>query len=180
MTQPADAIRPLLRTRQVREFTDEPIEGPAVDAIANAARWSGSSQNKQPWRFIVVTDAARLRTLAEAGLPHTRSLMSASAAIAIVMPNDPERAVTSAYDEGRAAERALIAASMLGLGAGISWVRPDIHDAVAELLGLPADRSVRTIIAIGHPTVGAGRPKSARGEARLPRAETVFSERWPR
>lgn len=180
MTRPADVVRPLLRARQVREFTDAPVDAAAVDAIADAARWSGSSQNKQPWRFIVVRDPGQLRALAETGLPHTRSLMSAAAALVIVMPDEPERATGHTYDEGRAAERALVAASMLGLGAGISWVRPGVHDAVARLLELPPDRSVRTIIAIGHPTDEAKQPKSPRGEARLPRSETVFSERWPK
>jgi len=50
---------------------------------------------------------------------------------------------------------------------------------MAELIGLPADRYVRTIVAVGHPTEAASRPKSAPGEARLPRSETVFRERWP-
>ena len=39
--------------------------------------------------------------------------------IAIVLPDEQGQAVSHAYDEGRAAERILIAASMLGLGAGI-------------------------------------------------------------
>ena len=84
-----------------------------------------------------------------------------------------------AYDDGRAAERVLIAAGMLGLGAGIAWVRPDVRAPIGELLGLPADRYVRTIVALGHPTEAALAPKAAPGEARLPRDETVFEERWP-
>lgn len=179
MTKPTDVIRPLLRARQVRDFTDEPVDPAAIDAIADAARWSGSSQNRQPWRFVVVRDRARLQALGELGLPHTRSLMSAAAAIIVVMPVEPDRAVGNAYDEGRAAERALVAASMLGLGAGISWVPSAIRDAVSGMLELPADRSARTIIAIGHPTEEAKRPKSPRGEARLSRQKTVFAERWP-
>ncbi len=175
---PADAVRPLLRTRQVREFTMEPI-GPAVlDALADVARWSGSSQNKQPWRFIVVTLPDTLRRLAESSLPSTRSLQTATAAVAIAMPEQPGRNVSTAYDEARAAERMLVGASVLGIGAGIAWISGDGRGAVAEILGLPEDRFVRTIVAIGHPTDKAKEPKSERGEARLPREETVFRERW--
>ena len=36
---------------------------------------------------------------------------------------------------------------MLGLGAAIQWVRDDVAPAICELLALPADRVVRTIIA---------------------------------
>jgi nitroreductase len=175
---PADAVRPLLRTRQVREFTREPIAPAVLDALADVARWSGSSQNKQPWRFIVVTRPDTLRRLAESGLPSTRSLQTATAAIAIAMPEQPGRSVSSAYDEARAAERILVGASLLGIGAGIAWISGDGRGAVAEILGLPEDRFVRTIVAIGHPTEKAKEPKSERGEARLPREETVFRERW--
>ena len=179
MTRPIDTVRPLLRVRQIRQFSDDPVDPEAIDAIADAARWSGSSKNSQPWRFIVMRQREQLQAIAEAGLPSTRSLATASAAIAIVMPAGPERAISKAYDEARAAERMLIAATLLELGAGIAWIPADGRDAVGELLGLPADRSVRTVVAIGHPTAAAQKPKAARGEARLPREETVFSERWP-
>lgn len=182
MTTPAisaDRVRPLLRVRQVREFASAPVDPHAVDAIADAARWSGSSRNGQPWRFVIIRDPDTLRSIHEAGLPQTRSLATAQAAIAIVLPSEPGSGISHGYDEGRAAERMLIAASLLELGAGIAWVRSDARPAVAALLGLPEDRFVRTVIAIGHPSDDARRPKSAPGEARLPREDTVFEERWP-
>jgi nitroreductase len=179
MQDPHEAIRPLLRVRQVREFTDQPVSPDVLAAIADAARWSGSSQNKQPWRFILIREPSTLRAIAEAGLPHTRSLVTAAAAIAIVLPQEPGSGVSHGYDEGRAAERILIAASLLDLGAGIAWINSEARPDVAALLGLPEDRFVRTIAAIGHPTAAALEPKKPRGEARLPREETVFNERWP-
>jgi nitroreductase len=95
------------------------------------------------------------------------------------MPVEEGRAVSFGYDEGRAAERILVAASMLGLGAGIAWVRGEARDAVARALELPDDRFVRTVVAVGRPSEAARQPKSPRGEARLPREETVFEDRWP-
>lgn len=176
---PADILRPLRRVHQVREFTPEPVEPAALAALADVARWTGSSQNQQPWRFIVIRDPETLRRLEATGLPQTRALESATAAIAIALPAAPGRAVRDAYDDGRAAERILVAASLLDLGAGITWVTSEARPAVGEILGLPEDRIVRTIIALGHPTDAARRPRGARGEARLPRDQTVFGERWP-
>ena len=176
---PADVVRPLLRVRQIREFTDLPVEPAALAAIADAARWSGSGRNSQPWRFIVIRDPATIRGIQEAGMPQTRSLATATAAIAIALPHQPGSGISHGYDEGRAAERMLIAASLLGLGAGIAWVRAEARPVVADLLVLPEDRFVRTVIAVGHPSEEARKPKAAAGEARLPRSETVFEERWP-
>lgn len=179
-TTPADRLRPLRRTRQFREFGAEPVDRAALDAIADVARWSGSSRNSQPWRFIIVTDEAVLRQLATIGMPQTRSLHTAVAAIAIVLPSEEGHELRYAYDEGRAAERILIAAGLLDLGAGIAWVLPRIRPRVGELFGLPPSRLIRTIVALGHPTQAARRPKSEKGAARLPREETVFEERWPK
>ena len=179
LTSPRDRIRPLLRVRQIRDYTDEPVSAAELDAIADVARWSGSSRNSQPWRFIVVREADTLRAIADAGMPQTRSFHKATAGIAIVMPSDPAHGTGDAYDEGRAAERILIAASLLGLGAAISWIRPEVHPPIAQLLALPSDRRARTIVALGHPSAAGSQPKSAPGTARLPRDEVVFEARWP-
>jgi nitroreductase len=176
--EPAAIVRPLLRVRQIREFTDEPLSDAEIDAIVDAARWSGSSSNSQPWRFIVVRDTATLRTIAEIGLPQTRSLRTATAAIAIVLPAGGSD-ISVAYDDGRAAERILIAASLLGLGAGIAWVRSDLRDQIGGLIGLPDDRFVRTLMSLGHPSEAGLKPKSPPGQGRLPREQVVFRERWP-
>jgi nitroreductase len=171
-------LRPLLRTRQTIEFSEQPVEHRLLDALVDVARWSGSANNRQPWRFVVLRDRANIRRIAEAGLPHTVTMLTAPAAVAYVLPADPERELVDAYDDGRAAERVLIGASVLGLGAAISWVRPDVLPAVREVLGLPDDLMVRTIMAIGYPSAGGRVPRSAPGAGRLPRGETVHEERW--
>lgn len=173
-----ERVKPLLRVRQTREFEPEPPTDEELAAIVDAARWTGSAANEQPWRFIVIRDPATLRALHKAGMPQTRGLATAPAALAIVLPGD-ERTISRAYDEGRAAERMLVAAHQLGLAAGISWIRTAVGPTVAPLLGLPPDRFVRTIVAVGHPTESGRRPNSAPGQARLPRDQVVAEERWP-
>jgi nitroreductase len=179
MTDARDAVQPLLRVRQVRHFDlDRPVDPEALDAIADVARWSGSSQNTQPWRFIVLHDREVIGRIAAAGMPQTRSLRTAPAAIALAMPVQPKRAVSLAYDEGRAAERILEAANLVGLRAGIAWLLGDVRPAVGAMLGLPEGWAVRTVVAIGHGTAAAGARGKPAGSARLPRSETVFTGRW--
>ncbi|HEY3522796.1 MAG TPA: nitroreductase family protein, partial [Candidatus Limnocylindrales bacterium] len=148
-------------------------------AIVDAARWSGSSQNTQPWRFVVVRDPATLAAIAEAGLPQTRGLTSARAAIAVAMPVNESRQISLAYDEARATERMLVAATMLGLGAGISWLKGDGRRVAQERLGVPDGWQIRTLVQVGHPTAAGRAPKSRPGTARRPREETIFEEHWP-
>jgi nitroreductase len=170
------AVEPLLRVRQARAFTDAAVDASALDAIADAARWSGSRANRQPWRFIVVSRAEVVRRIGEAGAPDAGTLATAPAAVAIVLPQEQGAAISNAFDEGRAAERMLIAAELLGMGAGIAWIASEGRPAVGELLGVPDGWFVRTMVAIGHPAERAA--TATGGRSRLPREETVLSERW--
>lgn len=174
-----EIVRPLLKVRQLRSFTSKRVTKAELFAITEVARWSGSSRNEQPCRFIVLTDSDTIREIAELGLPQTRGLPTATAAVAIVLPDERERELSRAYDDGRASERMLIAAYALGLGAGISRVRPDLRDAISAVLGLPPGRSVRTIVALGHPTRESLEPKSEPGAARLAREQVIVADRWP-
>ena len=63
-------------------------------------------------------------------------MAGAAVAIAIEMPG--EKPEWEAYDEGRVAERILVAAGALDLGAGIGWAVEEERPAVAGLLGLTA------------------------------------------
>src|SRR3954468_17332149 len=93
---PADRLRPLRRTRQYRDFEPTPLDQETLDALIDVARWTGSSRNTQPWRFIVITDPSTLRAIHQAGLPQPRGLATAPAAIAIVLSADPDGAVADA------------------------------------------------------------------------------------
>ena len=77
MTDAIDAVRPLVRTRQIRDFTDEPLSDAELNALTEVARWTGSSRNNQPWRFIVIRDRTILRRVAEIGTPQTIPLRTA-------------------------------------------------------------------------------------------------------
>lgn len=172
MSNATDTVRPLIGTRQIREFTSEPVSEEQLHAIAEVARWTGSGGNSQPWRFVVVRDRDVIQKVAEAGMPQTRALTTAPAILAVAL-DDPESRMINAYDEGRLVERVLIAANMLGLGAGITWVRAEFRPAIQALLGIGDDRTVRTILAIGHPTDAARAYRQAPGEARLPLDELL-------
>ena len=181
MTDPAlDAVRPLLRTRQIREFQPDPVPDPVIHAITEAARWTGSGRNAQPWRFLVVRDRERIQRLHDAGLPQTRSLATAPTVVAVALPTaDAGSEIANAYDEGRAVERMLVAATILGVAAGIAWIRREVGPAANTILGIPDGWEIRSLVAIGSPTDAARAPKSAPGTARLPREEVVFEDRWP-
>lgn len=173
MSPDTDVLKPLIRTRQYRQFTNDPVADEVLLALAEVARWTGSSRNTQPWRFLLVRDVPLIRQIAVIGQPQTRSLHTAMAALAITLPDEDQRVVSLAYDDGRVAERVLIAASMLGLGAGVAWVRSDVRQEICGLLGVESGRFVRTIMSLGHLSAEGRAPKSPPGQARLPLREVI-------
>lgn len=171
--------RPLLRTmrrvRSVRSFRPDPVSEEALTEILEVARWTGSGSNHQPWTFVVVRERATLSAIAAAS-PNVRHIAGAAAAVVIVMDGDTPEIET--FDEGRVAERILVAATALGLASAIGWIMPAGAAAVATLLGVPEGRRVRTLVSLGYPTAEGARPKSAPGTARRPLAEMVRFERF--
>lgn len=166
----------LRAVRQIRQYAAEDVPDAVVKQLLQVARWTGSSRNTQPWHFIVVTDKDLLRRISELRAP-INWLASATLGIAIVL--DGEKPMSESYDEGRVSERILIAAHELGYGAGVAWFGDDAQEAEAKrLLGIPAERTARSIVMIGRPVSAKDpRPNPRRG-GRKPLSEIVSYERY--
>jgi len=162
--------------RQIRQYAAEPVPDAVVKQLLQVAQWTGSSRNTQPWHFVVVTDKECLRTISELRAA-INWLAAAPLGIAIVL--DGERLTSEAYDEGRVTERILIAAHDLGYGGGVAWYGDDTQEAEAkQILGIPAERTARSIVMIGRPVSAKDpRPNPRRG-GRKPLSEIVSYERY--
>ena len=89
--------------RNVRSFADRPIPAADLDRILEAGRRAPSSQNWQPWDFIIVTDREQLRVLAKVwrGAGHVATSAATIAVIGLVEAEGRLDFVTGAeYDVG--------------------------------------------------------------------------------
>ena len=163
--------------RAVRTFRPDPVPQDALEDMLNVARWSGSASNVQPWEFLVIRDRDTLRKITEVS-PNVRHAATAPLAIVLVMTGDPERVPHETYDEGRLAERIMLAAAAHGLGSCIGWFRPEHREAAKRLLGIPEHHLVRTEISIGYPDEEAQRARQKPPQARKPLAGLVHEERY--
>jgi len=151
----ADAMIEVMRgLRAVRQLRSDPIPDQDLHDILEVARWSGSAGNRQPWEFVVVRDRAMLQRLATIEGAVASHLATAAAGIAIVM--HPEMPDLDGYDEGRAAERILLAARACGLGAAVGhFTGPGTTWAASteakRMLDIPDAFLLREIISIGYP-----------------------------
>ena len=168
-----DRISFLRTLRAVRSFRPDPVPQEVVDDILNVARWSGSAGNSQPWEILVVRDTDTLRALAsvEGSAGHL-----AGAQLGILLLMAGERELRETYDEGRLAERIMLAAHAHGVGSSIGWIVGSGREAAREILGIPEGKLVRTAISLGYPDEDARRSRSGRG--RKPLDEIIHYERY--
>ena len=170
------ALEPIRRVSQIRQYSPEPVPDNVVDRLLELARWTGSSKNSQPWRFIVVRDKDRLRKIA-ALRPNINWAAAAPLGIAIVL--DGGNALSEAYDEGRLTERLLTGAKLLGYGGGVAWFGEETHQAEAKrILGIPADRTARQIVMIGRPTSTKDPRPTGPPRGRKAVSELVSYDQW--
>jgi nitroreductase len=168
-----DRIAFLRSLRAVRSFRPDPVPREVVDDILEVARWSGSASNRQPWEMVVIQDRETLGAVARVeGYAH--HLRDAPLGIVLVMAG--ERAEQETYDEGRLAERVMLAALAHGVGSSVGWIVGSGRDAAREILGVPEGRVVRTAISLGYPDEGARRQRAV--QARKPLSEIVHEERY--
>ena len=167
-------LEEIRKVRQSRAFTNEPVSDEQLQALLEVAQWTGSSQNTQPWHFIVIRDKELLERVSRVRGEAIRWAATAPMAIALVISAKGE--ISGAFDEGRVTERLLIAARLLGLGAGTAWYGDESQRAAAkELLGIPPELTARSMVVVGHPDPAAAK-RSANG-GRKPLSELVSYDR---
>jgi len=140
-----DALEAIRKRRSVRKYTGEPIPREDLEKIVNAGRLAATGNNRQPWDFIVVTDREMIEQLKVAA----RWMEKAAAIIAVVMDPSSRWWVE---DGSAAVENMLVASTALGYGS--CWLEGNTlprEEEFRELLGVPKEKRLLTLIPIGVP-----------------------------
>lgn len=153
--------------RAIRDYESRPLAEDDLTAILEAARWTGSSKNRQDWSFVVVQDEEQLDRLAECGSYTSPVRNSAATIVLVVEPGGYE------FDTGRLAQNIMLAAAAIGVAScPITLHR---NRQAAELLGLADGRTCSYAVSLGYPAPGA---EPRRFGGRKPLDELVHYERY--
>jgi len=132
----------IIKLRAIRDYQPEPISDDDLNSILEAARWTGSSKNRQDWSFIVVT-GDRLHELAKHG-DFTDPVRGSAATIVLVKEEGG-----NLFDIGRAAQNIMLAAKSIGVAScPITLHRPA---EARQFLGAPDGVETRYAVALGYP-----------------------------
>jgi nitroreductase len=153
-----DALEAIRKRRSVRQYTGDPIPREDLETIVDAGRLAATGGNRQPWEFIVVTERETIEQLKVAA-----QWMDKAGAIVAVVLDDSTRWWVE--DGSAAIENILIASTALGYGSCWleGWTLPR-EDEFKELLGIPGERRLLTLIPIGVPVEWPTREKKSLDE----------------
>ncbi len=162
------------RTANVRSFADRPIAPADLDQILEAGRRSPSSQNWQPWDFILVTERGQLRELAKVwrGAGH---VAQSAATIVVVGPAADNEFHRAQFDLGQATMAMTLAAADLGIGSCHAGVAD--FELAREVLGLPGTATGPCSSRSATPPACRWRPSSPRHAGRSTTSSTAASGR---
>jgi nitroreductase len=141
-----DAFVKILSRRSVRRYEPTAVPKDLLLRVLDAGRLAPTASNEQPWYFVVVTDAERLRQIA-ALTDHGRFLADAPAGIVVLCKP------TKYYLEDGCAATTQMMLAATALGLGTCWIAGDKKNYAAQvvaLCGAPADCKLVSIISIGY------------------------------
>jgi nitroreductase len=140
--------------RSVRRYRPDPISEDVLLRVLDAARFSPSGKNLQPWKFILVKDESLKKHLAEASVGQS---FIAEAPVIIVACGFPDRCYSRMgnymkswpVDVAIAVEHLMLQAQEEGLGT--CWIGAFEEVAVKSILKVPDQARVLALTPLGYP-----------------------------
>ncbi len=162
-----DCYEHILHLRAIRNYRDEPLAAGDLEQILEAARWTGSSKNRQNWAIVVVADPDQRQRLAACG-DYTDPIRHAPVTVALVQEPDGYE-----FDTGRMAQNIMLAAASIGVGSCPITLHRE--NQAHHVLELPAGSRCRYAVALGYPAPDA---RPARWGGRKPLSEIAHRDRY--
>jgi nitroreductase len=163
-----DVFEAIRARKSIRKFRLKSIPDEKLEMILEAGRLAPSASNRQPWRFVVVKDPERRRTIAKAA---DNQMFIADASVIVVALGDPEASPRwFRQDIMIAVEHMVLAATALGYGT--CWIGAFNEEEVKRLLRVPEELKVIALLPIGFPD------ETPAPRERKPLKEIVFLEKY--
>jgi nitroreductase len=183
---PVEGVLPIFHQRwSARSFSHQDVSPPELRKVFEAARWAASSNNEQPWRFIVGTRNSLTHQKIFESLVAFNKAWAGSAPVLILGVASSRFTQSGAangyamYDLGAAASYLTLQAAALGLTT--HQMGGYDRDAARKALEIPEDYALGSVIALGF----QGEPEALANEqlierelslrSRKPLSELVFS-----
>ena len=175
---PVEGVLPIFHQRwSARSFAPRNVSPAELKKVFEAARWAASSNNEQPWRFILGTRNSITHQRILDSLVGFNKAWAGSAPVLILgvagtrFTHNGAANGYALYDLGAAASYLALQAAALGLTthqmAGYD------HDAARKALEIPEDYALGAVIALGY----QGEPEALANQQLVERELSVRSRK---
>ncbi len=156
-----EMMEAIFKRRSIRHFEDKAIPEPVLNSVLEAIQWSPSWANTQCWEIVVVKDTSVKERLQEAVGRNPASKAMVQAPVVLVFCytknrsgfyNAQESTILGdwgMFDLGIATQSAALAAHDAGLGTVVVGLFD--HRKVSDILGVPAEMQVVSMLPLGYP-----------------------------
>jgi nitroreductase len=191
MNKPAPTefpVHDLIRDRwSPRAFSDKPVEPAILASLFEAARWAPSSNNEQPWAYLVATKdnpqdfAKMLSVLVDFNAGWAKSAPVLVLAMSRLKFSNANPNRNAFYDTGAAT--ALLSVEATARGLAVHQMAGFDPAKAKQVFQIPEDCEAIAAIAIGYPGDPTSLPKPLHDRevaprTRKPLSEFVMSGRW--
>lgn len=167
-----DAIECIKTRRSVRKYLDRGISRETLDQILDAVRYAPSWKNTQAVRYSLVSDREKINAISDAVLGFTYNtktiqraqILAVQSVVKGISGYEQDGSLSTdkgsgwqMYDAGISAQTFCLAAHSLGVGTVIMGVVDDVK--IHEILDLPDEEMVTSVIAMGYPVENKPAPK---------------------
>ena len=161
-------LETIFARRSIRAYQGTPIPAQDLQQILEAGRQAPSAANRQPWHFVVVTEPAQRKALADAC--NGQMWMADAGCIVVALGSPQISPKWYKVDVAIALEHIVLAAHSLGYGT--CWIGAFDPAVAREVLGIPDNVTLIAFTPLGYTTV------QATAKRRKPLAELVSYEHW--
>ncbi len=167
----------LMNRRSIRKYKDKAIEKDKIQKLLKGVLTSPSGRNIRPWELIIVDDKDKLALLGASRGGASRALTNAP--LAMVILADPN--ATDVWIEDASIVSIITQLMAQSLGLSSCWIQvreriavdnKTVEDYVKEVLDIPENYKVESMIAIGYPD----EEKSPHSEEELPFHKVHFNK----
>lgn len=137
-----------------RSFTDRAVEPADLVRVFEAARWAPSSNNEQPWRYIVGLRGSEAHSRIASSLAGYNTAWAPKAPVLILgmararLARHDSPNIYAMHDLGAASVLLAVQATALGLAA--HQMGGFDHDAIRKALSVPEEYLLGAVIALGY------------------------------
>lgn len=137
----------LIKRRSIRSFLPKPVDIELVKKLIYVANHAPNSMNREPWKFILITDEKIRKELSTL---HKGASHIALAPLGVAIVAEPDISPdTWMVDVVNAIMYFVLACYSVGLGVG--WIAAYENKKAKEILKIPENKVLVTLLSVGYP-----------------------------